>query len=164
MGDRFGRVITSGRWRLNQFLLREYPKSKFAQDVLLRHRELQQNNLGTRLADEKVSGFSEAVSGSTHSASAGILEELSLLQNNSAADASRPWRKTGPPETGNGANGKKETPGMRKRKNSLRGIERIPTVKNDQCGRRRGLDARHHRLEDAVQYLSETNTNPTASI
>ncbi|HYK38797.1 MAG TPA: hypothetical protein VEU98_02165, partial [Candidatus Eremiobacteraceae bacterium] len=46
MGDRFGRTYYQSAVESYQFLLKEYPKSKFAQDVLLRVAKLQQEQLG----------------------------------------------------------------------------------------------------------------------
>jgi len=53
MGDRFGRVYYQSAVESYQFLLREYPRSKFAPDVLLRMAKLQQNNLGDTTAAMK---------------------------------------------------------------------------------------------------------------
>ena len=46
MGDRFGRTYYQSAVEYYQFLLKEYPKSKFAQDVLMRVAKLQQEQLG----------------------------------------------------------------------------------------------------------------------
>jgi len=46
MGDRFGRAYYQSAVESYQFLLREYPKSKFSQDIFLRTAKLQQEKLG----------------------------------------------------------------------------------------------------------------------
>src|SRR5215475_13336411 len=50
MGDRFGRTYYQFAVESYQFLLKEYPKSKFAQDILLRVAKLQQEQLGDTVA------------------------------------------------------------------------------------------------------------------
>src|SRR5882762_8003376 len=88
MGDRFGRVYYQSAVESYQFLLREYPRSKFAQDVLLRAAKLQQNNLGdTTAAMKTYQDFLKRFPRSTHKREAQeSLAELSLLQNNSAPE------------------------------------------------------------------------------
>src|SRR2546430_10506337 len=101
MGDRFGRVYYQSAVEAYQFLLREYPRSKFAQDVLLRTAKLQQNNLGdTTAAMKTYHDFLKRFPRSTHKREAQeSLAELSLLQNNSAPETQpAASAKTAPPE------------------------------------------------------------------
>ena len=101
MGDRFGRVYYQSAVEAYQFLLREYPRSKFAQDVLLRTAKLQQNNLGdTTAAMKTYQDFLKRFPRSTHKREAQeSLAELSLLQNNSAPETQPAVSaKTAPPE------------------------------------------------------------------
>src|SRR6266404_548191 len=101
MGDRFGRAYYQSAVESYQFLLREYPKSKFSQDILLRTAKLQQNNLGdTTAAMKTYQDFLKRFPRSTHKREAQeSLAELSLLQNNSAPETQPAVSaKTAPPE------------------------------------------------------------------
>src|SRR5882724_7189616 len=101
MGDRFGRVYYQSAVESYQFLLREYPKSKFAPDVLLRTAKLQQNNLGdTTAAMKTYQDFLKRFPRSQHRREAQeSLAELSLLQNSAAPEAkSTAVAKTAAPE------------------------------------------------------------------
>jgi len=75
MGDRFGRVYYQSAVEAYQFLLREYPKSKFAQDVLLRTGNCSEQSGRHDFAMKRIRIF-EAFSRSTHKAKRRILAEL----------------------------------------------------------------------------------------
>jgi len=165
MGDRFGRVYYQSAVESYQFLLREYPKSKFAQDVLLRTAKLQQNNLGdTAAAMKTYQDFLKRFPRSTHKREAQeSLAELSLLQNNNV------------PETQSAANTKPVTqeksepvrvakkeapPDDESEEQPARKSNGIPTVKTISATSAADSTRITIALEDAVQYLSGRITNP----
>lgn len=82
MGDRFGRTYYQSAVEYYLFLLKEYPKSKFAQDVLLRVAKLQQEQLGdTASAMKTYQDFVKRFPHSNHRKEAQqALNELALLQ------------------------------------------------------------------------------------
>jgi len=82
MGDRFGRTYYQSAVESYQFLLKEYPKSKFAQDVLLRVAKLQQEQLGdTASAMKTYQEFLKRFPHSNHRKEAQqAMNELALLQ------------------------------------------------------------------------------------
>ena len=88
MGDRFGRAYYQQAVDSYQFLLREYPKSKFSQDVLLRIAKLQRDQLNDTAAAMKT--YQDFLKRFPHSKQKRevqeALAELSLLQNGSAQE------------------------------------------------------------------------------
>src|SRR5215468_11218827 len=88
MGDRFGRNYYQQAVESYQFLLREYPKSKFSQDIYLRTAKLQQDKLGDTAAAMKT--YQEFLKRFPRSAQKRevqeALAELSLLQNSNAPE------------------------------------------------------------------------------
>src|SRR2546430_2090167 len=165
MGDRFGRVYYQSAVEAYQFLLREYPRSKFAQDVLLRTAKLQQNNLGdTTAAMKTYHDFLKRFPRSTHKREAQeSLAELSLLQNNSAPETQPAVSaKTAPPEKPEPARtARKETPQDEEAEEQpARKSNGIPTVKTISATSAADSTRITIALEDAVQYLSGRITNP----
>ncbi len=165
MGDRFGRAYYQSAVESYQFLLREYPKSKFAQDVLLRTAKLQQNNLGdTTAAMKTYQDFLKRFPRSTHKREAQeSLAELSLLQNNN------------PPETQPAVSAKAAPPQKpepaRVARNDTRDVDDsqeeparktngIPTVKTISATSSGDSTRITIALEDAVQYISGRIANP----
>ena len=165
MGDRFGRVYYQSAVESYQFLLREYPKSKFAQDVLLRTAKLQQNNLGdTNAAMKTYQDFLKRFPRSEHKREAQeSLAELSLLQNNNV------------PETQSAANtkpvtqeksepvrvAKKEAPPVDEpEEEPARKSNGIPIVKTISAASSTDSTRVTIALEDAVQYISGRIANP----
>ncbi len=97
MGDRFGRNYYQSAVDSYQFLLREYPKSKYCQDAMLRVAKLQRDQLAdTALAKKTYEDFLKRYPRSARKREAQeALAELALLQNsdetvakNSASDNS----------------------------------------------------------------------------
>src|SRR5256885_921442 len=165
MGDRFGRVYYQSAVEAYQFLLREYPRSKFAQDVLLRTAKLQQNNLGdTTAAMKTYQDFLKRFPRSTHKREAQeSLAELSLLQNNNAPETQPAVSaKTAPPEKPEPARtARKETPRDEEAEEQpARKTNGIPTVKAISATSAEDSTRITIALEDAVQYLSGRITNP----
>jgi N-acetylmuramoyl-L-alanine amidase len=83
MGDRFGRNYYQSAVDSYQFLLREYPKSKYCQDAMLRIAKLQRDQLAdTTLAKKTYEDFLKRYPRSARRREAQeALAELALLQN-----------------------------------------------------------------------------------
>ena len=169
MGDRFGRTYYQQAVESYQFLLREYPKSKFAQDIYLRTAKLQQDKLGdTTAAMKTYQDFLKHFPHSTQKREAQeALAELSLLQNNNA------------PETKSAANVKPVVPEKQEpvrvaqaepKKSSSKDEEQdeqpsrktggIPTVKTISATSSGDSTRITIELEEAVQYISGRIANP----
>jgi N-acetylmuramoyl-L-alanine amidase len=165
MGDRFGRAYYQSAVESYQFLLREYPKSKFSQDIFLRTAKLQQEKLGdTASAMKTYQDFLKRFPHSEHKREVQqAFAELSLLQN------------SGAPETKSAANAKlaapeKQEPVRPAQRNTKReeeaeqpaarysgGISIVKTIStNAKADSTRITIA----LEAPVQYISGRITNP----
>ena len=164
MGDRFGRAYYQSAVESYQFLLREYPKSRFAQDVLLRVAKLQQEKLGdTASAMKTYQDFLKRFPRSGHHREAQeSLAELSLLQNNSAAGTKTSASVKAAPE--------KQEP-VRVAQNDSSNDEdaeeptsarsgAIPTVKTISAVSTGDSTRITIALEDPVQYMSARIANP----
>src|SRR6202040_818909 len=86
MGDRFGRTYYQSAVDSYQFLVREYPTSKYCQDAILREAKLQREQLGdSALAKKTYEDFLKKYQRSPRKREAQeALAELALLQNNDA--------------------------------------------------------------------------------
>jgi N-acetylmuramoyl-L-alanine amidase len=165
MGDRFGRVYYQSAVESYQFLLREYPKSKFAPDVLLRTAKLQQNNLGdTSAAMKTYQDFLKRFPRSEHKREAQeSLAELSLLQNSNVPEPkSAAVTTTAPPEkqapvqvAKNDTHDEDDADDQTSRKSN--GIPTIKTISATSTGDSTRITIA---LEDAVQYISGRIANP----
>src|ERR1700692_3230092 len=83
MGDRFGRSYYQAAAEAYQFLIREYPTSKFVQDAMLRMAQLQKDQLGEPAAATKTyQDFQKKYPRSAHKREVQeALAELALLRN-----------------------------------------------------------------------------------
>src|SRR5205085_8201085 len=83
MGDRFGRSYYQSAVDTYQFLVREYPTSKYCQDAILRTAKLQREQLGdSMLAKKTYEDFLKRYPRSPRKREAQeALAELALLQN-----------------------------------------------------------------------------------
>src|SRR5579859_6084719 len=83
MGDRFGRSYYQAAAEAYQFLIREYPTSKFVQDAMLRMAQLQKDQLGDPAAAAKTyQDFQKKYPRSAHKREVQeALAELALLRN-----------------------------------------------------------------------------------
>src|SRR5882757_6597377 len=83
MGDRFGRSYYQTAAEAYQFLIREYPTSKFVQDAMLRMAKLQKDQLGEPAAAAKTyQDFQKKYPRSAHKREVQeALAELALLRN-----------------------------------------------------------------------------------
>src|SRR6266436_10333287 len=89
MGDRFGRTYYQSAVDTYQFLVREYPTSKYCQDAFLRTAKLQREQLGdSTLAKKTYEDFLKRYPRSPRKREAQeALAELALLQNGEASSA-----------------------------------------------------------------------------
>jgi N-acetylmuramoyl-L-alanine amidase len=170
MGDRFGRTYYQSAVESYQFLLREYPRSKFSQDVLLRTAKLQQDKLGdTASAMKTYQDFLKRFPRSEHKREAQeALAELSLLQN------------SGSQETKSAANTKPAAPEKQEQARSAQVEAKKDSSKDDRqedeqpAGKSGGIPTVKTisttstsestritiSLDDAVQYISGRIANP----
>src|SRR2546425_8891465 len=86
MGDRFGRSYYQSAVDTYQFLIREYPASKYCQDAMLRAAKLQRDQLGDSASAKKAyEDFLKRYPRSSRKREAQeALAELALLQNGEA--------------------------------------------------------------------------------
>lgn len=91
MGDRFGRSYFQSAVDTYQFLMREYPKSRYCQDAYLRSAKLQKDQLGdTAGAIKTYETFMKKFPRSPHKREAQEARaELALLQNSAPAEPSK---------------------------------------------------------------------------
>jgi N-acetylmuramoyl-L-alanine amidase len=164
MGDRFGRSYYQAAAEAYQFLIREYPTSKFAPDAMLRMAQLQKDQLGDPAAATKTyQDFQKKYPRSAHKREVQeALAELALLRNaetgqldaKTAQSASAP--KSAKEETLQPvARGAGNTSGGEKSKSVA-----VPSVQHVRCtltpdGTEVVID-----LEDEVQYVSGRIANP----
>src|SRR6476660_5493276 len=89
MGNRFGRSYYQSAVDSYQFLIREYPASKYSQDAILRIAKLQRDRLGdTALAKKTLEDFLKRYPRSPRKREVQeSLAELALLQNSEASSS-----------------------------------------------------------------------------
>ncbi len=163
MGDRFGRTYYQSAVDTYQFLVREYPTSKYCQDAILRTAKLQREQLGdSTLAKKTYEDFLKRYPRSPRKREAQeALAELALLQNgeappdaNSVASSAKTvWpsaeepRLNAPAHSGGKSVSSKESQAVPQ-------VRRIRTFASGDATRVT-ID-----LEDSVRYTSGRITNP----
>ncbi|HET7107933.1 MAG TPA: N-acetylmuramoyl-L-alanine amidase [Candidatus Acidoferrum sp.] len=169
MGDRFGRSYYQAAAEAYQFLIREYPTSKFVPDAMLRMAQLQKDQLGDPTAATKTyQDFQKKYPRSAHKREVQeALAELALVRNaetgqldaktaqSAAAPAISPSRAVKDETPQAAARGTAGTSGGERPKSV-----RVPSVQHVRClqtpdGTEVVID-----LEDAVQYVSGRIANP----
>jgi N-acetylmuramoyl-L-alanine amidase len=170
MGDRFGRSYYQAAAESYQFLIREYPTSKFVPDVMLRIAQLQKDQLGDPAASTKTyQDFQKKFPRSAHKREVQeALAELALMRNAEAGnlDAKAEQPATAPASPIAKKPVKEETPQpVARTVGSTSGGEQakrveVPQVQHVRCtatpdGTEVVID-----LEDAVQYISGRIANP----
>jgi N-acetylmuramoyl-L-alanine amidase len=164
MGDRFGRSYYQSAVDSYQFLVHEYPGSKYGQDALLRIGKLQRDQLGdSALASKTYEDFLKKYPRSPRKREAQeALAELALLQHSDAPEA--PGNTTAAPAAAvAAAQPEVELPGPvhggveATRRNGSEGAPRIRriTANANADATRITID-----LEDTVQYTSARIANP----
>jgi N-acetylmuramoyl-L-alanine amidase len=163
MGDRFGRSYYQSAVDSYQFLLHEYPKSKYCQDAILRIAKLQRDRLGdTALAKKTYEDFLKRYPHSTRKREAQeSLAELALLENSEASSSAltavansassepieRDARAGAPVHSGGKSIGRPDS-------RQIPRVRRIRAAANGEATRI-VID-----LEDSVQYASGRIANP----
>ncbi|GAC1627136.1 MAG: hypothetical protein PVS2B2_26230 [Candidatus Acidiferrum sp.] len=160
MGDHFGRSYYQSAVESYQFLLREYPASKYCQDALLRAAKLQKDQLGDApLATKSYEDFLKRFPRSQRRREAQEgLAELALLKNSELAPAA----KTEPSVVSIEENEPVASPriaaaekgGESSHSSTIPRIRRIATTASSDATRI-VID-----LEDTVQYASARISNP----
>src|SRR6267142_627119 len=159
MGDRFGRSYYQSAADSYQFLVHEYPTSKYCQDAILRVAKLHRDQLGdTALAQKTYEDFLKRYPRSPRKRQAQeALAELALLQNgelpsstntvaSNSATAEEP-RASAPVRSGG-------------RSVSSKGSVEIPRVRRIRASANGDATRVTIDLEDSVQYTSGRIANP----
>jgi N-acetylmuramoyl-L-alanine amidase len=169
MGDRFGRSYYQAAAEAYQFLIREYPTSKFVPDAMLRMAQLQKDQLGDPAAATKTyQDFQKEYPRSAHKREVQeALAELALLRNAetgqlvaktaqpTAAPAISPSRALKEETLQAAARGAASTSGGEKPK-----AVSVPSVQRVRCTQTPDGTEVVIDLEDAVQYVSGRIANP----
>jgi N-acetylmuramoyl-L-alanine amidase len=163
MGDRFGRSYYQSAVDSYQFLVREYPASKYCQDAILRIAKLQRDQLGdTELAKKNYEDFLKRYPRSPRKREVQeALAELALLQNSEAQTSTMTAEANSTPaESANGdvrANAPAHLGGKSVSHSDSPEIPRVRRIRTAVNGEatRVTID-----LEDSVQYSSGRIANP----
>ncbi|HET6933078.1 MAG TPA: N-acetylmuramoyl-L-alanine amidase [Candidatus Acidoferrum sp.] len=169
MGDRFGRSYYQAAAEAYQFLIREYPTSKFVPDAMLRMAQLQKDQLGDPAGATKTyQDFQKKYRHSAHKREVQeALAELALLRNAETGQMEAKSTQPAPAATVSPARTPKEEtvqPVARTSGGSSGGEKpksvAVPSVQHIRCtltpeGTEVVID-----LEDAVQYVSGRIANP----
>src|SRR5437588_2651988 len=157
MGDRFGRAYYQSAVDTYQFLVREYPTSKYCQDAILRTAKLQREHLGdSGLAKKTYEDFLKRYPRSPRKREAQeALAELALLQNgdvppdanNAASNAKTAWSSIEEPR----AEAPAHSGGKSVSRKGSRGIPQVQRMRAASNG-----DARRVTIDfdDSVEYTS----------
>jgi N-acetylmuramoyl-L-alanine amidase len=163
MGDRFGRSYYQSAVDSYQFLVHEYPASKYCQDAILRIAKLQRDRLGdTELAKKNYEDFLKRYPRSPRKREVQeALAELALLQNSEAQTSTMTaGANSTPTESASGsvrANAPVHSGGKsvsHSESSEIPRVRRIRTAVNGEATRVT-ID-----LEDSVQYASGRIANP----
>ena len=169
MGDRFGRSYYQAAADAYQFLMREYPTSKFVPDAMLRMAQLQKDQLGDPTAATKTyQEFQKKYPRSAHKREVQeALAELALLRNAETGQLDAKTTQPVPAPAASSARSPKEEvlQPVARGGGSTSGGEKpkavaLPSVQHVRCtptpdGTEVVID-----LEDAVQYISGRIANP----
>ena len=169
MGDRFGRSYYQAAAEAYQFLIREYPTTKFLPDAMLRMAQLQKDQLGDPAAATKTyQDFQKKYPRSTHKREVQeALAELALLKNAESGNLdTRTTQQPAAPSVSPARTAKEETlQPVARGAGGTSGGEKpksvgVPSVQHIRCtltpdGTEVVID-----LEDAVQYVSGRIANP----
>ena len=160
MGDRFGRSYYQSAADSYQFLVREYPTSRYCQDATLRAAKLQRDQLGdSALAKKTYEDFLKRYPRSPRKREAQeALAELALLQNGDATNGVTANSTNASPTAEDvRANAPVHSGGKSVGRPGSREIPRVRMIRADANGdtTRVTID-----LEDSVQYASGRIANP----
>ena len=160
MGERFGRSYYQSAADSYQFLVREYPTSRYCQDATLRGAKLQRDQLGdSALAKKTYEDFLKRYPRSPRKREAQeALAELALLQNGDATNGVTANSTNASPTAEDvRANAPVHSGGKSVGRPGSREIPRVRMIRADANGdtTRVTID-----LEDSVQYASGRIANP----
>jgi N-acetylmuramoyl-L-alanine amidase len=163
MGDRFGRSYYQSAVDSYQFLVQEYPGSKYSQDAVLRIGKLERDQLGdSALATKTYEDFLKKYPHSPRKREAQEeLAELALLQHGDAPEAASNVPPPGP--TARAAPAEMEVPGpVRGGVEATRrsGSEGVPRIRRISTSANADATRVTIDLEDTVQYSSARISNP----
>src|SRR6266478_5200989 len=163
MGDRFGRSYYQSAADSYQFLVREYPKSKFCQDAILRIAELQRDRLGdAELAKKTYEDFLKRYPRSPRKREAQeSLAELALLQNSEASSSALTAAANSAPSEPAERDARPNAPVHSGGKSVARADSRqVPRVRRIRAAANGEATRVTIDLEDSVQYASGRIANP----
>ena len=163
MGDRFGRSYYQSAADSYQFLVREYPKSKFCQDAILRIAKLQRDRLGdAELAKKTYEDFLKRYPRSPRKREAQeSLAELALLQNSEASSSALTAAANSAPSEPAERDARPNAPVHSGGKSVARADSRqVPRVRRIRAAANGEATRVTIDLEDSVQYASGRIANP----
>ncbi len=163
MGDRFGRSYYQSAVDSYQFLVREYPASKYCQDAILRIAKLQRDRLGdAALAKKTYEDFLKRYPRSPRKREVQeSLAELALLQNSEASASALTAAADSTPSEPAERDARPSAPVHSGGKSVERQDSRqIPRVRRIRAAANGGATRVTIDLEDSVQYASGRIANP----
>src|SRR5882724_2252190 len=163
MGDRFGRSYYQSAADSYQFLVREYPKSKYCQDAILRIAQLQRDRLGdAELAKKTYEDFLKRYPRSPRKREAQeSLAELALLQNSEASSSALTAAANSAPSESAERVARPNAPVHSGGKSVARADSRqVPRVRRIRAAANGAATRVTIDLEDSVQYASGRIANP----
>ncbi len=163
MGDRFGRSYYQSAADSYQFLVREYPKSKYCQDAILRIAKLQRDRLGdAELAKKTYEDFLKRYPRSPRKREAQeSLAELALLQNSEASSSALTAAANSAPSEPAERDARPNAPVHSGGKSVARADSRqAPRVRRIRAAANGEATRVTIDLEDSVQYASGRIANP----
>src|SRR5882724_2402448 len=163
MGDRFGRSYYQSAADSYQFLVREYPKSKYCQDAILRIAKLQRDRLGdAELAKKTYEDFLKRYPRSPRKREAQeSLAELAVLQNSEASSSALTAAANSAPSESAERVARPNAPVHSGGKSVARADSRqVPRVRRIRAAANGEATRVTIDLEDSVQYASGRIANP----
>jgi len=163
MGDRFGRTYYQSAVDSYQFLVHEYPTSKYCQDAFLRTAKLQREQLGdSALAKKTYEDFLKRYPRSPRKREAQeALAELALLQNGDAPSAANTLASNSTMASATAEEPHANAPARSGgRSVSSKGSGEIPRVRRIRASANGDATRVTIDLEDSVQYTSGRIANP----
>src|SRR6266853_3266462 len=163
MGDRFGRNYYQSAADSYQFLVHEYPTSKYCQDAMLRMAKLQREQLGdSALSKKTYEDFLKRYARSPRQREAQeALAELALLQNGDAPAAANGVATNASAPTSVAEEARANAAGHAGGKSASRpGSTEISSVRRIRAAANGDSTRVTIDLEDSVQFFSGRITNP----
>ena len=163
MGNRFGRTYYQSAVDTYQFLVHEYPTSKYCQDAFLRAAKLQREQLGdSALAKKTYEDFLKRYPRSPRKREAQeALAELALLQNGDASSAANTVASNSATASAAAEEPRANAPARSGgRSVSSKGSGEIPRVRRIRASANGDATRVTIDIEDSVQYTSGRIANP----